>query len=1515
MESYIIMEQFSREGVELWEDNGKLRYRARKGKITKEIRARISDNIPEILSALRAEKEREGTFLEMLVLDPENRHAPFPATGLQSAYLLGRQDFFELGNVSCQSYVEFEGQAISVQRLTTAWQELIRRHEMLRAVFNEDGSQRILEEVPDYVIPVLDLRDRPRDQLDKELAELRKTMSRQVLDPEKWPLFDLKAVLTDDETVRFLISIDMLIADFFSIRILFNELFKLHNYPEQSPVSLSASFRDYVMMSEQRLPESEQYQKSRAYWMDRLPLLPPAPALPLAQDPSKVQNPGFSRHSYTLGPKDWQGLKQLAQNYSVTPSAALLTVYADILGAWSNQAHFTLNLTILNRLPVHPEIMDVVGDFTSVNLLEVDLERRQPFLRRAKGIQNRLWDDLEHRYFDGVSVLREMSGNGASRVSMPVVFTSTIGMGSETAEVPQGFGVGDMIYSITQTPQVWLDFQLGEMDGTLMLAWDYVEDLFPEGMLAEMFNVFQARVHALAHNESAWEEVSFGLVPEAQARVREAANRTETPVEERLLHQLFEDRAVERPDHVAVKSGDITLRYKDLSRRSNILAHLLREKGMVPNRLVAVVMEKGWEQVVAVLGILKAGGAYLPIDPSIPELRLRHLLEHGETDLVLTQERMLDRIPDHLTRIPVDTMPHRTEWESPLDGLQKKEDLAYVIYTSGSTGQPKGVMINHAGAVNSVVDINRRFGVGAQDVVLGLSNLNFDLSVYDIFGTLAAGGTLVLPESDQEKEPGHWIDLMQREKITIWNSVPAFMEMLLQEMTVTDDPFLDKIDLRLVLLSGDYIPPRLAQNVHTLFNPVSCISLGGATEASIWSIFYPVGPEDFNDGDIPYGRPLANQRFHVLDSVMEPCPDWAAGDLYIAGMGLAKGYWRDEAKTTDVFIRHPISGERLYRTGDIGFYRPDGNIRFIGRKDAQVKIRGHRIELGEIQATIRQYPGVKDAVAAVFEDGNRSRQIAAHVVAEKETAGISPEETAAFDDLVREAKAAGEQLSASLDMGVLADFSQWVHRLTTMEIAGVVTDMGLFTRPGEIISLDALTDTYGIRPEYRDLAGQWLMLLAREGLLRTEGRDKFCRELPFPDSSPAIEGEKRSLWLDGIREIIQECGKHAKKIIRGEITPMEVFFHGPAPLSPESLVRSMPGTEENQAVLMKALKGYLDTREGEARILEIGAGTGTDTRTLLEGLDLEHIRYTMSATSPFFINMAKKHLDDFFGLEYRVYNPEQDPREQGLPHGGFDIILGFNSFHRSKNLPRLLGYLRFLLAPGGVVLFSEGTVNTSFQLITVGLIEEGFTRFEDERAGSNAPLLSVRAWQALLEQSGFQAAGFSPVHEPSEQGTGQAVIYARVPAQAASVDFEGLNEFVKQRLPGYMVPGIYTHIDRIPLSPNGKIDRKKLPIPDTIPLKKTRPQVPPSTETEHLLAEIWCRTLNTESIGTEDDFFGMGGDSLLAHQILTRFRKKARIRVPLRALFENTTIFKLGRYIDENRHSLKQEPIMEEGMI
>ena len=285
-------------------------------------------------------------------------------------------------------------------------------------------------------------------------------------------------------------------------------------------------------------------------------------------------------------------------------------------------------------------------------------------------------------------------------------------------------------------------------------------------------------------------------------------------------------------------------------------------------------------------------------------------------------------------------------------------------------------MIEHRSALNTVLDINERFGVSADDRILALSSLSFDLSVYDIFGALAAGATIVVPHPMSAREPGDWADIIRRERVTIWNSVPALLEMWVQDL----DGRLKDHSIRLALLSGDWIPVGLPDRARAMLPGMEMVSLGGATEASIWSIAYPIGTVSKDWRSIPYGRPLRNQRMHVLNEELAPCPTWVAGEIYIAGMGLARGYWRDEEKTRAQFVSHPQSGERLYRTGDWGRYLPDGNIEFLGREDAQVKVQGYRIELGEIEATLERHPNVKSAVVMAVGERASPKHLVAYVV-------------------------------------------------------------------------------------------------------------------------------------------------------------------------------------------------------------------------------------------------------------------------------------------------------------------------------------------------------------------------------------------------------------------------------------------------------------------------------------------------------------------------------------------------------
>jgi len=675
----------------------------------------------------------------------------------------------------------------------------------------------------------------------------------------------------------------------------------------------------------------------------------------------------------------------------------LLAAYAEVLKVWSKNPRFTINLTVFNRLPLHPHVNDIVGDFTSVTLLAVENALQGTLEARALRLQQRLWNDIDYRYFGGVEVLRELAKRrgGTPRAEMPVVFTSALTHDTQSNDPNPMSWMGEVVYSITQTPQVWIDHQVFEEAGALVFNWDAVEELFPVGMLQAMFESYGLLLQRLADDEASWQETwpetAEKLVPSIHLEQRAAANTTQAPVPAGMLHTLFAEQALERCAQPAVVAPDRTLTYEELFFRSNQVGHRLRQLGARPNKLVAVVMEKGWEQVAAVLGILASGAAYLPIDAELPEERLWYLLEHGQVDILLTQSRIDQRLhwPEGLQRLFVDDEALTGLDHHPLDVVQGPEDLAYVIYTSGSTGLPKGVMIDHRGAVNTILDINKRFGVGPHDRVLALSALSFDLSVYDIFGTLAAGGTIVMPEQGAVRDPSRWAQLIARQKVTIWDSVPALMELLLEY--AAGRPGLLPSFLRLVLLSGDWIPLGLPDQIKAQLGEMQVISLGGATEASIWSILYPIETVDPNWKSIPYGRPMVNQRFHVLNEALAPCPLWVPGQLYIGGVGLAKGYWRDEEKTQTSFITHPRTGERLYRTGDLGRYLPDGNIEFLGREDFQVKIQGYRVELGEIEATLAQHPEVRAVVVKAVGELQGDKRLVAYVVSEARSAPASGE--------------------------------------------------------------------------------------------------------------------------------------------------------------------------------------------------------------------------------------------------------------------------------------------------------------------------------------------------------------------------------------------------------------------------------------------------------------------------------------------------------------------------------------------
>ena len=405
--------------------------------------------------------------------------------------------------------------------------------------------------------------------------------------------------------------------------------------------------------------------------------------------------------------------------------------------------------------------------------------------------------------------------------------------------------------------------------------------------------------------------------------------------------------------------------------------------------IVAVAVSKGVWQIAAVLGILSKGAVYLPLDIHQPSERVDKIIKSAHVKCCILEE---DNFISHDLTKKLNIRDIKRKERSGNDYKQINIDIeapAYVIFTSGSTGNPKGVIISHSAATNTILDINNKFKINSDDRILNISNLSFDLSVYDIFGTFFAGAELVQVNEEQAKDPAHWYDLLKHENISVFNGVPGQMKMLTMFLKGKEKPILDAV--RLILLSGDWIPVDLPKEISKYFPNAEIVSLGGATEAAIWSIYYPINIKQNYIRSIPYGKPLANQRFYILNEKGEETLDWISGDIYIAGKGLAIGYLGDPELTEKKFIYSRQLKERLYKTGDIGRYMPDGTIEFQGRSDFQVKIRGHRVELGEIEMAIVEILHPKD-LKVITVNNNDVISICMFAVLENESDALSKEE-------------------------------------------------------------------------------------------------------------------------------------------------------------------------------------------------------------------------------------------------------------------------------------------------------------------------------------------------------------------------------------------------------------------------------------------------------------------------------------------------------------------------------------------
>jgi mycobactin phenyloxazoline synthetase len=889
----------------------------------------------------------------------------FPLAPMQHALWVGRQANQQLGEVAGHLYVEFDGGPIDPERLRSAATRLAVRHPMLRVRFLPDGTQRI-DPPGQFGVMVHDLRDLDAAVVDRRLAVIRETKSQQQLDDQ---VLELTVSLLPGERSRLHVDLDMQAADAMSYRTLMADLAALYR-GRQLP-DLGYTYREYrLAVARQESAPQPARDTDRDWWAQRIPQLPDPPRLPLAPVTEPREFRKSTRRWHWLDPKTCGALFAGARRRGITPAMALAASFANTLACWSATPRLLLNVPLFGRQPLHPDVDRLVGDFTSSLLLDIELTHTATPAERAHAVQDALRTAAAHSGYPGLAVLRELSRHRGTQVLAPVVFTSALGLGELfCADVIEQFGAPGWI--ISQGPQVLLDAQVSEFDGGVLLNWDVRDAVFAPGVIDAMFAHHLGELRRLADSRdagAAWDTPGPSALPASQRAVRDACNAHTAEPSAESLHDGFFRRAKTQPDAPAVYAGSGDLSYTQLRDQALAVAAALHRAGVRPGDAVAVMGPKNAQQIPALLGILAAGGVYLPIGVDQPRDRAARILDAGAVRAALVCGEAVISAP-----VPTLTVTEALQADDLVTRPAASDpgDLAYVLFTSGSTGEPKGVEMTHDAAMNTVEFLSRHFELDATDRCLALSTLECDMSVLDIFATLRAGGAIVVVDEAQRRDPDAWARLIDTHQVTVLNFLPGWLEMLLEVGAGRLS------SLRVVATGGDRVRPELARRLQAQAPGLRFAGLGGATETAVHATICETADPPAEWTAVPYGTPFPNIACRVVNETGDDCPDWVAGELWVSGRGIARGYRGRPDLTAERFVVH--DGRVWYRTGDLARYWPDGTLEFVGRTDHRVKVSGYRVELGEIETMLQRVPGVVTAVAAVVPTTAGSEVLAAMV--------------------------------------------------------------------------------------------------------------------------------------------------------------------------------------------------------------------------------------------------------------------------------------------------------------------------------------------------------------------------------------------------------------------------------------------------------------------------------------------------------------------------------------------------------
>ncbi|MDB9402876.1 amino acid adenylation domain-containing protein, partial [Microcystis sp. CS-574] len=1505
------------------------------------------------LSAVILKELQTGLGLKLPSIVPVNREYDIPLSWAQERLWFVNQLEGESGAYTIDLTMRLRGN-LNIKALEKAFQAIIQRHEPLRTQFKLKDNKPIQAIDPNvtFTLPVVNLQNLSHSE--QQVKNLLLAAASEPFDLESGSVLRVKLWQVKTEEYVLLLAIHHIAADGWSIGVLVDELSVYYRSfctgTKADLPDLSIQYADFALWQRQWLT-NEVLDRQLSYWKQQLTGIPLLHQLPTDRPRPAIQSFRGGTERLQLDSQLTQQLKKLSQESGSTLFMTLLAGFAVLLSRYSQQTDVVIGSPIANRN--RTEIEGLIGFFVNSLVLRFDLSQDPTFEDFLAQVRQTTQDAYDHQdlpfemLVEKLQIERHLDRNPLTQIVFALQNAPSSPWdlpGVNIEEIPSGF----------DSVRVDLEVYLWDAPEGLGGFCSYNRDLFDAETIVRLMNHFKTLLAAIVENPRQSVASLPLLTPEEEYQLLEEWNETKADYSyNKCIHQLIEEQAARTPDGVAVVFENQQLTYAELNSRANQLAHYLRSLGVETEVIVGLCVERSLDMIVALIAILKAGAAYLPLDPEYPQERLQFMLEDSQVPLLLTQSSLIDKLPNHqaktvfLAEIWQEIKPMNRD---NLTGKVTASNLANVIYTSGSTGKPKGVMVEHQGLCNLALAQIQTFAVSSQSRVLQFASFSFDACIWEVLMALGAGARLYLASKENLMPGLPLIKQLRENKITHITLPPSALAVLSWE---------NLSSLQTIIVAGEACSPELVKKWsqgRNFFNGY------GPTEGSVCATVAKCTPVDEK---ITIGRPIPHVQVYILDSHLQPVPIGVPGELHIGGAGVARGYLNRPELTAEKFISNPFvsldppltpldkGGEqpsKLYKTGDLARYLPDGKIEYLGRIDNQVKVRGFRLELGEIEAVLSQHPLVQEAVVIARADqasDHDQDQLNTNLVAYLVPAlkgQVLPEQLAQWQsEYVSDWQKIYEE-SYSKPQPQTEDptfnISGWNSSYTGQAIPDAEMQEWVDQTVSRIL---------GNQPPQRVLeigCGSGLLLFRVA---------KHCQEYWGADYSAATINNLEHLCstIEGLEGKVKLLHRTADDFTG---IPQATFDR----VVINSVVQYFPSVDYLLQVIAGAVKAIADRGKiflGDIRSLPLlepyHAAVQLARAEANKTLEQWQKQVNQSVATEeelliepqFFIALKQR----FPRISWVEIAPKRGQADNELIQFRYDVTLHLDTDGQKTTIPWLNWQRdRFSLAQLqdklkleqpeylGIRDVPNQRLQKALQILdclenppgvtTVGELRQLLAK--NTRIGINPEQM----WQ-LGEQLGYtvhlswwegsqdgsfdvvfcrQNAILEPIINKIDQQPypnfwdDETIIpkswtdYTNNPLYGKLVQklVPQVREFVQQKLPSYMVPQAFVLLNTLPLTPNGKVDRQALPTPDTATRNLATGFLAPRTPIETQMSQIWSEVLGVERIGIKDNFFELGGHSLLATQVISRSRDLFSVELSLQNLLEYPTIANLAQIIE-----------------